>query len=115
MKSVDFTTRSILRGTLLWTLIFEGLTCALRFGAALESTRDTASTVGQLTAGLRIHHSYIGLLLVPLATLYESRSPRFSKYLIVLGLSLLCSDLIHHFVVLWLVTGSPQFDLMYAR
>jgi hypothetical protein len=26
---------------------------------------------------------------------------------------LLASDLVHHFVVLWLLTGSPQFDLFY--
>lgn len=31
----------------------------------------------------------------------------------VVGVGLLSSDLIHHFLVLWPMTGSPDFDLVY--
>lgn len=104
---------SIVRQAIAWTVAFELLTCALRFGAGLESTRDTASTIGQLTMGVRIHHSYIGLIMLPIAMLIERRWPRGSRWISGIGLGLLFSDLIHHFLVLWLITGSPQFDLLY--
>src|SRR5258708_2352507 len=52
---------------LLLALVIEGFTVVLRFGLHLESTRDTASTIGTMTFGLRIHHGYIGLFLLPLA------------------------------------------------
>ncbi len=98
---------------IIWTILIEALTCVLRFGLALESTRDTASTIGRLTFGLRIHHSYIGVALLPVALLLERQHPRLAFHVLVIGLGLFFSDMIHHFAVLWLVTGSPQFDLVY--
>ena len=100
-------------GVVIWTMIVEALTCVLRFGLRLESTRDTASTIGRLTFGVRIHHSYIGILLLPIAFIVERRWPLLSRWLLIAGLALLFSDLIHHFIVLWLITGSPQFDMLY--
>lgn len=99
--------------TVIWTTVLEVITCVLRFGAELESTRDTASTIGQLTFGLRIHHSYFGMMLMPFAAIAEDRFPTLTRWAIVLGLSLLFSDLIHHFIVLWYFVGDPQFDLLY--
>ncbi|MEZ6124370.1 MAG: hypothetical protein R3C49_14525 [Planctomycetaceae bacterium] len=95
------------------TIAFELLTCLLRFGLRLESTRDTASTIGRLTCGLRIHHSYIGGVMMLAAGLMWERWPARSWWLLAIGLGLFFSDLIHHFVVLQLVVGSPQFDLFY--
>jgi hypothetical protein len=89
----------IIRGVVFWTLAFELLTLVLRFGFSLESTRDTASTVGYLTSGVRVHHGYVGVY--------------WERRLAAVGGGLLASDLVHHFVVLWLLTGSPQFDLFY--
>ncbi len=105
--------RSLLWQTIVWTVLLEVITVVLRFGFSLQSTRDTASTVGRLTFGLRIHHSYIGIALLPVAMWLDRRSPKWSTILLALGLGLFFSDMIHHFVVLWLVTGSPQFDLLY--
>ena len=105
--------RSLLWQTIAWTVLLEVITVVLRFGFSLQSTRDTASTVGRLTFGLRIHHSYIGIALLPVAMWLDRRSPKWSTILLALGLGLFFSDMIHHFVVLWLVTGSPQFDLLY--
>ena len=35
--------------------------------------------------------------------------------LIVIGIALALSDAVHHFLVLWPIVGSPQFDLVYPR
>lgn len=96
----------------LLTALIEGVTCLFRFGMKLESTRDTASWVAPLTLGLRIHHGYVGLLLC-LTALFLARESMTRRMALFVGLPLLLSDLIHHFVVLWLVTGDPQFDLWY--
>jgi len=96
-----------------WTVVFELVTLVLRFGFSLESTRDTASTVGLLTAGLRVHHSYLGMLLLPVAAWLPRRAAWLERRLAAIAAGLVLSDLVHHFVVLWLVTGSAQFDLFY--
>lgn len=99
-------------------VVLEVLTCFLRFGARLESTRDTASTIGVLTMGLRIHHGYIGIAVLIFAWVL-SRSPwpavseRVIRWLFIAGMALFASDMIHHFLVLWPITGSPQFHLWY--
>jgi hypothetical protein len=41
------------------------------------------------------------------------RYPRIYDWLWILAFSLIASDLIHHFLVLWPLTGSPHFDLTY--
>ena len=104
---------SLLKPILRLTVLFELFTCVLRFGLQLESTRDTASTIGHLTCGFRIHHSYIGALLILWSGAIWIRRPRPAGRLMVIGSALFFSDVIHHFLVLWLLTGSPQFDLVY--
>ncbi len=105
--------RGMIRAVFWWTVLFELLTLVLRFGFSLESTRDTASTIGMLTAGIRVHHGYLGVLLLPLAAWLPRRALRLERGLAGLGGGLLGSDLVHHFGVLWVLTGSPQFDLFY--
>jgi len=99
--------------SLLLTIVFEALTCVLRFGLELQSTRATASTIGWLTGGIRIHHSYIGLAMIVCSCWLWNRRPQSAFWLLAIGLGLLFSDLIHHFVVLWVIVGDPQFDLVY--
>ena len=94
---------------LLLAVVFEAITAGLRYGLRLESTRDT-TMIGAMTLGLRIHHGYIGLLIIPLAWCFP-RGLRHALWMIAIGL--IFSDLAHHFLVLWPVTGSPQFDLVY--
>ena len=90
-------------------VLFEAITVGLRFGIGMQSTRDTAM-IGSMTLGLRIHHGYIGLLLIPLAWCFPL-GLRHALWMIAIGL--IFSDLFHHFLVLWPITGSPQFDLVY--
>ena len=85
----------------------------LRFGLALESTRDTASTIGWLTGGVRIHHGYCGALLVLVGFGLSQHVSKATKLLYIVGWALFFSDMIHHFFILWPITGSPQFDLFY--
>lgn len=95
------------------TLAIEAVTALFRFGLGLEATRSTASTVGVLTHGIRIHHGYIGVLVLAVAWgLLESR-PALARWLIVIGGAMAATDLIHHFVVLMVVTGDPGFDFAY--
>ena len=104
------------RAILLWSLAaaaaIEALTLILRFGFSLQSTQDT-TWLAAFTGGLRIHHGYLGMLCLMGATLAWDRLRRTSPWAVVLGLGLLVSDLVHHFLVLWPITGSPQFDLIY--
>ena len=88
----------------------EAATVLCRFGLGMQSTRDTG-TIGAWTFGLRIHHGYLGLLLAPFALCF--RQPSVRNLLLILAAGLLLSDLFHHFLVLWPLTGSPQFDLIY--
>ena len=94
---------------LLAAIIMEAITIGIRFGLNFESTRDT-SVVGTFTCGLRVHHGYIGLFLIPLAWC-APLGLRHALWIFALGLVL--SDLMHHFLVLWPITGDPQFDLVY--
>ena len=103
------------RQVALWTLLaaaaIEASTAALRFGAGWQSSGQT-SWLGELTWGVRVHHGYVGAVILLLACL--GRLPAgWRKLLAIAGGALLVSDLVHHFLVLWPVTGSPQFDLRY--
>jgi hypothetical protein len=91
----------------------EAVTAGLRFGLKLESTRDTASTVGRFTFGLRIHHGYIGVAVAIAAAFVRKVAIR--NLLLIVAIGLILSDLFHHFLVLWPLTGSPQFDLVYPQ
>lgn len=90
--------------------VLEAVTCAMRFGAGLESTRDTGF-LARLTLGLRVHHGYLGVVLLAVAPGLPTLRGRHAAR--VLGIGLLVSDLVHHFLVLWPLTGSPQFDFFY--
>ena len=97
---------------LAWTIVFEALACLFHFGLGLETTRDTRG-LRTLTFGLRIHHGYFGLLLIAFAFFCRSRSWR--RWCLIIGLALVLSDLVHHFLVLWPITGRSDFDLVYPK
>jgi len=96
------------------TILFEGVTILFRYGFNLQSTRDTASTIGRMTFGLRVHHGYIGILIIIIAR-YYSQQNSYQEWILAVGIALLLSDLIHHFLVLWPIEGDPQFDRFYPR
>lgn len=108
------TLRHIILYSVAMTFLFELLTVVLRFGYSLESTRDTASTVGVLTMGLRVHHGYIGAAMIIMGLLLKTNR-LIANWILITGIALFASDMIHHFLVLWPATGSPQFHLIYPR
>ncbi len=110
----ELSVRQIIIWSVLTTAILELITVILRFGFALESQRDTASTIGVLTMGLRIHHGYIGVVLVLAAlALRKKLAPGLRHWMIVSGVGLFLSDMVHHFIVLKTVTGSAEFHFFY--
>jgi hypothetical protein len=95
------------------TALIEVVTVVLRFGLGLEASRDTASSVGRLTGGIRVHHGYFGLLAILVAIALLRRWPPVGRWLLVVGAALVLSDLVHHFLVLWPIVGSPEFHRLY--
>ena len=99
--------------TIILTAIIEAITLIGRYGFDKQVTRDTAF-VAAYTFGYRIHHGYIGLLLIIIAYGLNSRVAwTYTPWLYVLGFALLFSDLIHHFIFLWLIEGDPEFHIRY--
>jgi hypothetical protein len=104
------------RAVALWCLALtagvELFTCLLRFCFSLESQKHSA-WMAPLTFGYRVHHGYWGLLLVVIAAfVWRRRGAR--NALLMVGGALFLSDMIHHFLVLWPVTGSPEFYFRYG-
>jgi hypothetical protein len=100
------------------TLLFEAVTVLFRFGFKVEATRDTAKYIARWTRGIRIHHGYWGvpLLILGIALLATSMGPmQAAAWSVILGLALIKSDLVHHFLVLWPITGNHDFDLVYPE
>ena len=93
-----------------WALIVEALTVFFRFGLEMQSQQETAF-LKQVTFGLRIHHGYIGLVLLVIAMVCQK--PWMCRLMIVAGIALTVSDLVHHFLVLWPITGHHDFFLTY--
>lgn len=94
------------------TVAFEVVTIILRFGLDFQTTRDSAS-MARFTFGLRIHHGYVGFVFLLIAAFLKPS--RVRDWAWILGVALVASDLAHHFLVLWPITGSPHFDLTYGR
>lgn len=95
------------------TVVIELVCVVMRFGFGQTSSEATASTIGVLTFGYRVHHGYIGLLMMPLGVWLFSGRWSLGWLCFVVGAALFVSDAIHHFLVLWPITGSPQFDFLY--
>ncbi len=103
--------RIVLSG-LIFAIAIEALMSWARFGLGLQSTRDT-SAIGEFTFGVRIHHGYIGVVLLLIAWRVMKGRAGLRAVSGIVGVAFVVSDLLHHFVVLWMMTGSPQFDFVY--
>lgn len=97
--------------SLLATLIFEIFTVILRFCFGYTADTDLAF-LGFLTGGYRIHHLYVGVVTCAIPFLITI-NPFLNDVLLVIGTGLIVSDLVHHYLVLWPITGSPEFHIEY--
>lgn len=95
---------------LLWGLAYEFITCVFRFGLRRTARRDMA-WIGRWTWGIRLHHGYLGGL--ALLAAWPLPPGLVRSILVQFGVAMIVSDAVHHFLVLWPVTGSPEFDLFY--
>lgn len=93
------------------TAIIELVTVVLRFDFGLQAHTST-SWMAPLTLGFRIHHGYYGILMLVVAARVRRRAA-LRNALVILGAALFLSDMIHHFLVLWPLTGSPEFYIRY--
>jgi hypothetical protein len=93
------------------TTIIELVTVVLRFDFGLQSHTST-SWMAPLTLGFRIHHGYYGIAMLIIAARVWKRAA-LRNALVIVGAALFLSDVIHHFLVLWPITGSPEFYLRY--
>ena len=105
------------RGGILWTavmtLLMEGIMVLFRFGFGLTSSRTGGAVLSPLTGGIRIHHGFVGAILVIVALWLYRRRTNLARWILVLALALILSDLLHHFAVLLPVTGDSDFYFTY--
>ena len=111
--------RQLIASGIVLGIVIEVFTSLMRFYFGLESTNDTA-VIGEFTGGIRIHHGYIGVLLMFCAAFNIQRTNSWSAkifklwhWFFIIGTGLVISDFVHHFIVLQLAVGRPQFDLVY--
>lgn len=101
--------------TILLTLSIEAVTVAGRFVLGVEVISDTPPRLRNLTLGLRLHHSYLGAGGVFTALTISPLFPGIAMWVTVAGVALLASDLLHHFCILWPLTGHHEFFLSYPE
>jgi len=104
-------TPTVLSLGVLAAVFLEAATIALRFGFGWTSPEKTGG-VARFTRGWRIHHLYPGLALLVLAAVLPL--PAALRNLTWMsGIMLALSDALHHFAILWPLTGHHEFDLRY--
>lgn len=96
---------------LLAGLAFELLTVLFRFGFKLKSSTHTR-LLAKFSLGYRIHHGYPGVGLLAMIPVIPSTNTLYS-IVVIMGLMLFVSDLVHHTLVLPLLVGDHEFDLKY--
>ncbi|MBI2932665.1 MAG: hypothetical protein HYY16_13540 [Planctomycetes bacterium] len=94
----------------LLTVLVESATACGRFMFGVQATRDTCA-LAAFTFGWRIHHAYVGALVLGISMAWPSCDVRVA--ITCVGSALVLSDLAHHFLVLWPITGRHEFDLTY--
>jgi len=88
---------------LAWTAGFELVTCVGRFGFGLRS-RIWVDRYRPYTLGVRVHHAYFAAPVLPAALLVPMEGWLQAQF-IAAAAGLVLSDLLHHFVVLPVLTG----------
>src|SRR5262245_40232996 len=107
--------RQVLTGTLVATVLFEGLALLFHFVFGWEARVTNADNLGWLTGGFRLHPGLLGLLMLVAALVFRARRAVLTTWLIILGGGLLISDLIRHLFILWPITGNPDLSLFYPQ
>jgi len=110
-RLAELSRRQIIIWSLAGAAVVEAITVFFRFGLGLKAQKNTPWEE-HLFFGLRIHHGYIGVILLILTLAFQQKKG-WRNMFIISGVSLFLSDLIHHFLVLWPITGYHDFYLWY--
>lgn len=94
-------------------IVVEVATLVMRFGFAMKSPTVT-HRAARFTRGWRVHHGFVGLAVLLLATALPLPPP-WGNLAWISGIALFLSDAIHHFAVLHPVFGDSEFDLRYPE
>lgn len=114
-----FGTKAVLAIAVLFAVGFEVACLVARFIFKKKSTENTGA-IGKCTCGLRIHHGYVGVALVLVRNLFPQSQiagvgASLAEIAAGIGWGCILSDGVHHFWVLWPLTGSHDFDLVYPK
>ncbi len=113
LPTQPLTIAEICAASLAVTIVIELITVALRFGLKLQANTHTR-WLSRVTAGCRIHHAYIGVAML-IASIFVDAPSALHNALITFGSGVALSDLVHHYLVLWPITGDPEFCLRYPE
>ena len=58
---------------------------------------------------IHFHHMFFGMLISSASFFFELH------FFFNFGLGMILSDMIHHFIVLWLIVGDPEFHIIYRN
>ena len=103
--------RSFILAVVVSIVFIEIITCIGRFGFDI-SMKEKEGTITKLTFGVRIHHGYVGafcLISAFVVTRFKPTRGFITNLLYIGGWALLISDIIHHFIVLYLMVGKTEF------
>ena len=95
------------------TIFIEVLTLLGRFLIGIRAISDTPVRLQKLTFGYRLHHGYLGLGGLFMAGMIWSVGSHWLIWLMIGSIALLASDFIHHFCILWPMTGDHEFFLCF--
>ena len=96
---------------LILTLIIELITIFFRFVLKTSSKKNIHKILLRfnLKYFIHFHHGFLGIFLLIISLFVTS------PYLLIFSLALILSDAIHHLLVLWPITGNPEFHLIYKN
>lgn len=80
------------------SVVFEFITLASRLIMHMRSNR-----IQKHLHFPRVHHSYLGVVLVLISVWFGFKEPSYNYWLLVIGLALIISDLLHHILFLYLL------------
>jgi hypothetical protein len=100
-----------------WTLIIiltiaiELATIFTRFVFKISSKETYIKIIKKLNLKfiIHIHHGILGIVVAILAYIYGF------PIIYNIGWSMIISDAIHHFIVLYLIVGNPEFHIIYKN
>ena len=95
-------------------MIIEVITLVFRFGFNRRSRDFYSNSLNRRWGKYKFHwhHLFLGLVIVPLSLMF---SGMFEKFMFNLGLGIVFSDLVHHFIILNIFVGESEFHLFYKN